>query len=128
MGVDPLLATELMDLLGIYPDDFIDQRRFEKFKDVARYIGKFENYQYMIKKLTLAKNVDKLTHIWEWCELSKQKADADSQIDSVSLEDSEMTGMVNNREGMEKLSKIQNLLKENINKSSKLDEEMKLYG
>ena len=80
LGIDPVIAVKLMDLLNVSSDDFIDARRFERFKDVASYIGRFENYEYMIRKLTLTKNMDRLDHMWEWCQLSKQRQDIEKAL------------------------------------------------
>lgn len=127
LGIDPIIATELMGILGITVDDLSIPQRFERFKDVAQYIGKFENYPYLIKKLTIAKHVDKLDHMWEWCQLSKEKEHIDSEINSTYIEDDKIRELANDTAGIETLNKIQETLREKIVKSENIRNEMNLY-
>lgn len=128
LGIDPVIAVKLMDLLNVSSDDFIDARRFERFKDVASYIGRFENYEYMIRKLTLTKNVDRLDHMWEWCQLSKQRQDIEKSIEDISFEGEELDKLSSSSEGVEKLKQIQKVLSNKVSEINNLDQEMELYG
>lgn len=85
-------ATEIMELLGVNPNDLIDPSRFKRFQDTARYLSQFENYPYMIKKLTIGKNVDKLNHLWEWTALAKQRQELASEFAQASTEEQELVG------------------------------------
>lgn len=72
VGADALFCTEVMDTLGINADEFIDPKKFNQFKDVVKYLKDSPNWQYVAKKLTTGKMVDKLQHLWEYSQLESQ--------------------------------------------------------
>lgn len=91
IGIDPMKATEIMELLGVNPNDLIDPNRFKRFQDTAKYLSQFENYPYMIKKLTVGKNIDKLNHMWEWSTLAKQRQELSAKFAQASTEEQELS-------------------------------------
>lgn len=82
LGVDAITGIQLMRSLNISPDDFLDSSRFLRFKDVIDYFKNIPDREYILNKVTIGKNVDKLDHIWGYTQLSKQKEDLRNHIDS----------------------------------------------
>lgn len=73
LGLSPLYLTSLMGLLGIHPDELTDPVRFERFKDVAERLKDNKNYSYILNKITVGKQVDKLDHAWGYTQLEYNK-------------------------------------------------------
>lgn len=82
LGIDAITGIQLMKSLNIYPDDFIDGARFMRFKDVIDYFKNIPDRDYILNKITIGKNVDKLDHVWGYTQLSKQKDDIKNHISS----------------------------------------------
>lgn len=82
MGIDAITGVELMKSLGLSSDDFIDPARFERFKDVIDYFKNLPDRNYILNRLVVGKNVDKLDHIWGYTELSRQKEILKEKINS----------------------------------------------
>lgn len=74
LGVDAITGVNLMRLLNLGPDDFIDPTRFERFHDVIKYFKDMPDVNYIVTKLAVGKPVDRLDHVWGYVELARQKA------------------------------------------------------
>lgn len=126
LGIDPLKATELLDVLGVSADELSAPGRFEKFKQMAKYMIKFDNFPYLIKKLTLTKNVDKLQHVWEWTELSRQLEEENQKLSAVSIDEKEIEHL-HDPEVREKFGQLKAAMEESASKIKHLSEEIELY-
>jgi len=81
LGVDAVTGIKLMRLLNVSTEDFVDEMRFMRFKDVIDYFKDIPDTNYIINKVTVGKPVDKLDHVWGYVELTKQKARIRSDIE-----------------------------------------------
>lgn len=115
LGVDAITGVRLMQLIGVYPSEFFDESRFMQFKDVIDFFKDKPDLEFLINKITAGKNVDRLTHVWGYCELTKQKVEKSKQLDV--LNDRKKTLEVMNLESNEfALAEIENEINEtNIN-------------
>lgn len=80
LGVDAITGIQLMNSLNINPDDFYDEARFLRFKDVIEYFKNIPDRDYILNKITIGKNVDKLDHVWGYTQLTKQKETVKNSI------------------------------------------------
>lgn len=81
LGVDAITGLQLMKSLGLYPDDFYDEARFLRFKDIIDYFKDIPDRDYLFNKITIGKNVDKLDHVWGYTQLAQQKDKIRKNID-----------------------------------------------
>lgn len=79
MGGSAIVATDIMTRLDVKDYDLNDPVRFKRFQDVLSYL-KDKDFRFLINKITTAKNVDKLDHVWGYVELSKQKEDKEREL------------------------------------------------
>jgi len=111
LGVDAITGIQLMRSLGLYPDDFIDEARFLRFKDVIDYFKEIPDRDYLFNKILIGKNVDKLDQVWGYTQLAKQKDKLKSTLDVENkklevisslgdeLETEKQRGVINNHQG-----------------------------
>lgn len=126
LGIDPMKATQLLDVLGVSVTDLSIPERFEKFKQTARYIIRFDNFPYLIRKLTLTKNVDKLQHVWEWTELSRQRDEEQGKLAAISFDEAELEN-IKDPVVLEKFEQIRRVMNESTSRIKSIDQEMELY-
>lgn len=81
LGVDAVQGIKLMKLMNISSDDFIEQARFMRFKDVIDYFKDISHPDYIINTICVGKPVDRLDHVWGYVDLSKQKARLNSVLE-----------------------------------------------
>jgi hypothetical protein len=88
LGVNAIVATNLMDLLGLYPNDFYDPQRFSRFQVVVDYLKQFpdDTQRFIITKATRGKLVDKLDHVFEYTNLLKQKFAQEEALENIKKE------------------------------------------
>jgi hypothetical protein len=75
LGVDAIVGSRLMGMLGLYTSDFIDPARFMRFKEIIDFFKPIPEMEYMVNRITIGKNVDKLDHVWGYTQLSKRRDD-----------------------------------------------------
>lgn len=77
LGVDAIVGADLMYKVGITQDDLLDPQAFEKMRDIIAYLKTLppEQRSLITNRVLTGKNVDKLSHMWGYIELSK-KAEA----------------------------------------------------
>lgn len=107
LGVNAIVATNLMDLLGLYPDDFHDPVRFSRFQSVVNYLKQFpdDTQRFLITKSTRGKPIDKLDHVFEYTNLLKQKFAQEETLDRLKEEISAMEAMGDPKAGLTALQK-----------------------
>lgn len=81
LGVDAITGIQLMQSLGLNSDDFYDGARFMRFKDVIDFFKDIPDRDYILNKITIGKNVDRLDHTWTYTQLAKQKRELKSHIE-----------------------------------------------
>lgn len=82
LGVGVVTGIQLMKSLNISPDDFVDEARFLRFKDIIDYFKDIPDREYIFNRITIGKNVDKLDHVWGYTELSKRRNDITNYLSS----------------------------------------------
>lgn len=81
LGVDAITGLKLMRTLGLNQDDFYDEARFMRFKDVIDYFKDVQDTEYLFNKLFVGKMVDRLDHLWGYTQLVKQKENLNKSIE-----------------------------------------------
>lgn len=132
LGVDAITGTELMELLSLTPNDFVDPQRFEKFKNVIKHIKDIPDKEYFLKKITMkGLGDDKLQKVWEYCELAKKKADIEKMKSDLDAEKNVVLRFASEKDTRpEDMEVYKEKIFELNNVSSKLrqvEEEMRLY-
>ena len=84
LGVDAVRGTEIMSLLDLGIDDISIPTNFSKFKEILSFVKTFDNYRYVIQKITRGKNVDKLSHCFDYVNLMKQRDDMKIKYDDTA--------------------------------------------
>ena len=81
LKLDPILSTEILDYLGIHPDEIHDNRRFTKLQEVVKFFTNVENRRFVINKLMNGKpGIDKLDHVWQYVTLRKEHANKQHEM------------------------------------------------
>lgn len=88
LGTNAIVATNLMNLLGLYPDDFVETQRFMRFQEVVNYLKQFpdDTQRFLINKSTRGKQVDKLDHVFEYINLLKEKYAQEQTLEDMKKE------------------------------------------
>lgn len=88
LGTNAIVATNLMNLLGLYPDDLSDPQRFARFQVVIDYLKQFpeDTQRFLITKATRGKLVDKLDHVFEYTNLLKEKYAQEQTLEDMKKE------------------------------------------
>jgi hypothetical protein len=73
LGVDAITGIQLMKTLNINSDDFYDESRFMRFKDIIDYFKNVPDRDYLLGMITIGKPVDRLDHVWGYTKLQIQK-------------------------------------------------------
>lgn len=125
LGVDAVIGTELMNLLGLNQYDIMDTPRFIRFQEVIQYFKNQPERSFVINKLTIGKMVDKLDHVWGYIELQRQKAQyeietmkAQINLNSIDKDDPNLA---------EKYDTAQAILDDALNKMNITNEQSLLY-
>lgn len=131
-NIDAITGTELMDMLGLSSEDFMSPQRFEKFKNVIKYLKNVPDKEYFIKKLTVRSlGDDKLQKVWEYCELSKKKDEIERIKSDLSAEKDIVLKFASEKDTKpEDMEAYKEKIFELNNISSKLqqvEQEMRLY-
>ncbi len=130
-GGSPLFVTELMSLLGLSQYDLEDPIRFERFKDVVAYMKDNKNYSYIIKKITMNKQVDPLDQTWTYIALDKQMDETEISLKEVNEQIETLLQFSNekniNIEELEDYKMLSKTRDDIFNKLNQLDSEIKLY-
>lgn len=84
LGVDAIVGSDLMYQVGITQDDLLDPQAFEKMRDIIQFLKELppEQRSHMMSKVLAGKNVDKLSHMWGYVELSKK---ANTKMEELDL-------------------------------------------
>lgn len=88
MGVDALLAAEVMSKTGVHPTHLKDGYTFNKLKDIMQYMSTVppQERSYFLNKVTTGKNVDKLDHVWGYVELNKKRSETEKSLKQLQEE------------------------------------------
>lgn len=88
LGVDAIVGSDLMYKVGISESDLIIPGNFEKLKDVISFMKELppDQRSFMMSKVLASKNVDKLSHMWAYVELSKKQMSKQKELDLLKEE------------------------------------------
>lgn len=121
LGVDALTGIQLMKSLNLSPSDFIDEARFLRFKDIIDFFKNIPDREYILNKITVGKNVDKLDHTWSYVQLLGQKDRLKNEVEKNLLK----------LDTMNLLGEDDSFLKQNLSESkvelSKINEQINKY-
>ena len=125
-GGSALYATEMMSLLGLNQYDLEDPIRFERFKDVVAYF-KDKNYSYVIKKITMNKQVDPLDQTWTFIALDKQMDETEIELKETNEQIDTLFRFGSDVEELQDYKTLTNKRDSIITRLNELDSEIKLY-
>lgn len=124
LGVDVLVATEMMRKMNIEPDMLESNEIYGMFKDIVNYLGKFENRNYILTKLTSKPSDNQIKKVWEYVKLQQVRENIVKMIENT---DKEYKLVENLKEAEDKKGE---LIQRKALESKKLDDitkEIKLY-
>jgi hypothetical protein len=84
LGVNAVTGTRLMEMLDVTMTDLIDPQRFSRLRSITEFLSQFpeDTQRFLVNKATRSKNLDKLTHMFEYSELLKERAKAEESLKS----------------------------------------------
>lgn len=125
LGVDAVVGTKLMDILGLTSSDFVDPARFMRFKDIIGYFKDVPDSGYILNKITTGKLVDKLDHVWGYTDLARQKQSLKQEATALNKQSETISRFdEENPFAMGELIKKSNEL---ADRSREIDEQMYAY-
>lgn len=90
LNVNAITGVSLMNMLGIGLDELSDPRRFAQLEQVIAFLKQFpdDTQRFLVSKATAGKQVDKLSHMFEYTNLLKNKEGQEKVIDGIIKEKS----------------------------------------
>lgn len=86
LGPDVIESATLVRDLGLTQEDFVDPARVMKAKEIMDYLHGMPDKSVFIQRSGVARSEDKLSRLWEYTMLHKQKGELSKKIKD--LEDS----------------------------------------
>lgn len=125
LGVDAVNGVKLMNMLGLSSSDFHEPARFMRFKDIIDYFKDVPDPAFVLGRITTGKLVDKLDHVWGYCELARQKSAIKSEADAVNKQ----IGITSKFEDGNPLAVNELVRKSNdiANRANDIDQQMQAY-
>jgi hypothetical protein len=129
LQVDPIEGTEIMSLIGADVTQLSNPGKFNKIREIINYFQGKQDKQYVISKLTLGKNVDKINFLFEYIGLRKQYEAKMNEMASLKSPD-ELINSVPDEKDREQLKSIlgtSNLADIKTRELAQLQEQLALY-
>jgi len=127
----PIFLADLMATLGLNQYDLEDPIRFERFKDISKQLKNNSNWAYIVKKVTLNKQVDPLDTVWTFLELNNKADMVQAELDSLNEDLETVIQFADDKEAsVEDMGNYRRILDRKVqteNKLRGLEEEIKLY-
>lgn len=75
LGVNAIVGTEMLDLLGLHTQDLQIPQRFARFQAVIEYFKDLpeDTRRFLVTKATRGKPVNRIDHVFEYVNLLKEK-------------------------------------------------------
>lgn len=74
--IDPLIGTEIMELLGVPPYALDDPKQFKQVHEIVSYFQGRPDYRHRLLSLVQKRpKSDKLDTVWTWLQLQKERED-----------------------------------------------------
>lgn len=108
--LDPLVASEVMELLGSAHYDVNNPRKLNQIRDIVTYFKDKPNHRYQILKVLSNKSGDKLDILWTYVALQNEKASKTKSLDPELFEADVATELTQGYVSQEKIDQV----KENI--------------
>ncbi len=86
IGINPIVATKLMQKLGVAPEELAVVDIYTMFEDVARFFSKYENASYVISKVTSKYSDNMLQKVYEYVQLQKQRNELEQKVGKLADE------------------------------------------
>lgn len=130
-GGSALFASDMMSLLDLSIDEIQDPVRFERFKSVINSFKDNPHYDYIVKKITMNKRVDKLNHVFEYANLLKSKERLDKEC-SLAEEETNLVVRFASEKGADpmEMAEYKRLAEKRsavFSEKDKLEKELSLY-
>lgn len=75
-GVDAIKGSQIMDLLDLSLEELNIPQRFNRFVEIADFMKNYSNFPHVIRKICIGKDVDRLSHVWTYTQLAKNREQA----------------------------------------------------
>lgn len=88
LGVNAIKATEMLESLGISVHELNIPSVFIKLQSVVDYLKNFpeDTQRFLINKATRGKTIDKLSHMFEYTMILKEKEFNEKELEKTSKE------------------------------------------
>lgn len=124
LGTNAVKASEIMDILGITIDDIGIPQTFTKLQSVIKYLSQYpdDTQRFLINKATRGKPIDKLSHMFEYTLILKDKEQYDKLLEQ---KNKELSVIGNDSIKSEKLFNEKNTI---IEKIKELGDELETFN
>lgn len=121
LGIDPINAVKIMSLLDISVSELGIPQRFERFKDILSFLKDFpeDTQRFFIMKATAGKQIDKVSHMFEYVNLLRNKLSYEEGLKNMERQESAIETLNDpfrlgelQREKLEVIRKLQNTKEE----------------
>lgn len=125
LNIDAITGVRLLELLDLSADELALPQRFNQFKDVISYLKQFpeDTQRFIVNKSTRSKAVDKLSHIFEYINILKEKEYTEGLFENTKKEKSVLETSTDEFEKQE----VEDRYKELETKINTLKDELFLY-
>jgi hypothetical protein len=129
LGLDPIEATEIMEMIGVYPADMVTPQNYAKLRDVVSFFQGKEDKRYLINKLVAGKpGIDKLDHLRGYISVRKEYEKKKAEMESLKA----FKGALKDIKDEQMRSNIEDMLSNDIKKAKtqelkQLESELSLY-
>lgn len=84
LNVKGTLATEVMNILGMYPEELNDPLVFNRFQDIIEHLSQYSSAE----RNKIIRNVgkgeqDKMMALWQYCELNNEISELEDEVDEI---------------------------------------------
>lgn len=86
LSFDPLIGTEIIDLLGMSDYEVENPKKYQQLRDVVSHFQADDNRRYSILKILNGKHGDKLDVLWTYVQLQNEKT---RKLQTLNTEDFE---------------------------------------
>lgn len=91
LNIKGTVGTEIMNKLGMYPEELNDPVLFNRFQDIVEHLSEYSSSERnkIIQKVGKGEQ-DKFMALWQFCELNNEISELEGEIDDI---DNNITSM-----------------------------------
>lgn len=88
LGINAIKASEMLEMFGLTVDDIGIPQNFTKLQSVIKYLSQYpdDTQRFLINKATRGKAVDKLSHMFEYTLILKDKSTHEKMLEDTNKE------------------------------------------